>query len=130
MVSSFSEDLPLSDRSENTTVTTRFQQSLLVAMLVVGSRFSGWGAEPAAPTLRGVFADDFVVGVALDGRVVGGRNAAAAEIAARQFSSLAAENASKTVAPGPTPRSPPKTRTHHDQRQRTVEQLTKLLSKL
>jgi endo-1,4-beta-xylanase len=72
-------------------------------MLMVGASLSVWGAEPAAPTLRGVFADDFLVGVALSGRRVNGRDAEAAGIAARQFSSLTAENDMKWMALQPWP---------------------------
>jgi endo-1,4-beta-xylanase len=49
-------------------------------------------ASETAPTLRSVFADDFLIGVALNTSMVDGRNARAGEVAAREFSSLTAEN--------------------------------------
>ncbi len=43
-------------------------------------------------TLRSAYADDFLIGVAMNTAMVEGRDTASAEIAARQFSSLTAEN--------------------------------------
>ena len=52
-------------------------------------------AETAAtPTLRSVFADDFLIGVAVNPAMVRG-DSPAGDIAARQFSSLTADNAMK-----------------------------------
>ena len=48
--------------------------------------------QSAAPTLRSVYQDDFLIGVALNTSQVDGRNSKAAEIAAKQFSSITAEN--------------------------------------
>ena len=48
--------------------------------------------ESETPTLRSAFNDHFLIGVALNTSQVTGRNARAAEIAARQFSSITAEN--------------------------------------
>lgn len=45
-----------------------------------------------SPTLRSVYQDDFLIGVALSTPMVDGRDDRSAEIAARQFSSLTAEN--------------------------------------
>lgn len=93
----------MNDRSEAATVVILLQRSLLVILLMAGALLAAPGGEPDTPTLRSVFADDFLIGVALDGRVVGGRNPEAAEIAARQFSSLTAENDMKWMALQPWP---------------------------
>ena len=55
------------------------------------------------PTLRSVYADDFLIGVALNTSMVNGTNPRAAEIAARQFSSLTAENDMKWQSLHPEP---------------------------
>lgn len=55
------------------------------------------------PTLRSVFKDHFLIGVALNTSMVNGRNAKAGEIAARQFSSLTAENDMKWQSLHPEP---------------------------
>ncbi len=62
-------------------------------------------AQPAAtaPTLRGVYADDFLIGVALNTAMVTGRDARSGEIAARQFDSLTAENDMKWAEINPQP---------------------------
>lgn len=60
-------------------------------------------AEPATPTLRSVFAGDFLVGVALNHRVVNGGDPDAAEFAGRQFSSITAENDMKWQSVHPWP---------------------------
>jgi len=57
----------------------------------------------AEPTLREVFEKDFQVGVALNMWVVNGRIAPAAELAARQFSSITAENDMKWQMIQPEP---------------------------
>ncbi len=60
-------------------------------------------AALAEPTLRGVYEKDFVVGVALNMWVVNGRNAPAAELAGKQFSSVTAENDMKWQMIQPEP---------------------------
>lgn len=57
----------------------------------------------ASPTLRGVYKDDFLIGVAMNRSMVDGRDAKAAEIAANQFSSLTAENDMKWQSIHPAP---------------------------
>lgn len=56
-----------------------------------------------APTLRSVYAGDFLIGVALNRETVDGRDPRAAEIAARQFSALTAENDMKWQSVQPEP---------------------------
>jgi endo-1,4-beta-xylanase len=63
---------------------------------------SAQGTKPAA-TLRGVYADDFLIGAALNTAQVDGRNAKAGEIAAKQFSSLTPENEMKWQSVHPEP---------------------------
>ncbi|MEO7098514.1 MAG: endo-1,4-beta-xylanase, partial [Luteolibacter sp.] len=60
-------------------------------------------AEPATSTLRKAFADDFLIGVAMNTPMVNGRNAKAGEIAANQFSALTAENDMKWQSVHPEP---------------------------
>lgn len=57
----------------------------------------------ASPTLRSVFEDDFLIGVALNTAQADGREAKAGEIAARQFSSITAENDMKWDGIHPEP---------------------------
>ena len=57
----------------------------------------------AEPTLREVYEKDFLVGVALNMWVVNGRMAPAAELAARQFSSVTSENDMKWQMIQPEP---------------------------
>lgn len=65
-------------------------------MLVV---FAGLAAQVArgddAPTLRDAFADDFLIGAALDYEQIMGRDQATPDFLASQFSALTAENAMK-----------------------------------
>ncbi|MEO5711908.1 MAG: endo-1,4-beta-xylanase [Luteolibacter sp.] len=83
--------------------------TLMAAVSVAGLHVSAQAAEPAtepyknAPTLRGAFKDDFLVGVALNTAQVDGRNAKAGEIAARQFSALTPENDMKWQSLHPQP---------------------------
>ena len=60
-------------------------------------------AALAEPTLREVYEKDFLVGVALNMWVVNGRNAPAAELAGKQFSSVTAENDMKWQMIQPEP---------------------------
>lgn len=61
------------------------------------------GIAMAEPTLRGVFADDFLIGVALNTAQVDGRASKAGEVAARQFSAVTAENDMKWSGVHPEP---------------------------
>lgn len=61
------------------------------------------GIASAAPALRDAFADDFLVGVALNTQQVDGTDAKAGEIAARQFSAVTAENDMKWATIHPRP---------------------------
>lgn len=61
------------------------------------------GAAMAAPTLRSVFNDDFLIGVALNAAQVDEREARAGGLAARQFSALTAENDMKWSGIHPEP---------------------------
>lgn len=56
-----------------------------------------------SPTLRSVYADRFLIGVALNAGQVDGSNAKEGEIAARQFSSLTPENELKWQSVEPRP---------------------------
>jgi endo-1,4-beta-xylanase len=60
-------------------------------------------AEPGTSTIRGAYADDFLIGVALNSAQVDGRNAKAGEIAARQFSAITPENELKWQSVHPQP---------------------------
>lgn len=60
-------------------------------------------AAGAEPTLREVYEKDFTVGVALNMWTVNGRNAKAAELAGKQFSSITAENDMKWQMIQPEP---------------------------
>lgn len=84
--------------------------TLLAAASVAGSPSSSLAAEPASrevdrntPTLRSVYKDDFLIGVALNTAQVTGRNAKAGELAGTQFSCLTAENDMKWQSLHPEP---------------------------
>lgn len=82
---------------------TRLFELAFVACLVAQTGHFALADTPADPTLRSVYADDFLIGVALGTAMVDGRNARAGEIAARQFSSLTAENDMKWQSINPQP---------------------------
>lgn len=67
----------------------RFRLLLALAPLVVPGSVQ---AQSSAPTLRSVYESDFLIGVALNRDQVDGQVEKAGDIAARQFSSLTAEN--------------------------------------
>jgi endo-1,4-beta-xylanase len=60
-------------------------------------------AHAAEPVLRKAYEDDFLVGVALNTRMVNGQNAKAGELAGTQFSCLTAENDMKWQLIHPQP---------------------------
>lgn len=66
-----------------------FRLLLALAPLVVPRAVQ---AQSSAPTLRSVYGNDFLIGVALNRDQVDGQASKAGEIAARQFSALTAEN--------------------------------------
>ena len=68
-------------------------------MLATGISFG----QSASPTLRRVYQDDFLIGAALNTSQVNGDNPKAGEIAARQFSSVTAENDMKWIRIHPEP---------------------------
>lgn len=74
----------------------------LLSALAIPFAGSAWGAKPAT-TLRGVYADDFLIGAALNTAQVDGRNAKAGEVAAKQFSSITPENETKWQSVHPEP---------------------------
>lgn len=74
----------------------------LVAM-TLAALGGGKAAEPEVPTLRTAYEPHFLVGVALGGSHVTGGNEKAAAIAARQFSSITAENDMKWQSIHPEP---------------------------
>ncbi len=76
--------------------------TLLASATAVVFQFAA-AAVPATPALRAAFADDFLVGAALNPAQIDGRNAHAGEIAARQFSTLTAENDMKWQSVHPQP---------------------------
>lgn len=85
--------------------------TLITAAAVAGFHASSRAAETSAvkgmdqnsPTLRGVYKDDFLIGVALNRGQVNGRNEKAGEIAARQFSTISPENDMKWQSLHPQP---------------------------
>lgn len=76
---------------------------MLTAFAWVTLPQSSTAEEPSPATLRGAFKDDFLIGVAMNTRMVNGQNLKAAEIAARQFSALTAENDMKWQSVHPAP---------------------------
>lgn len=85
--------------------------TLMVAASVAGFHSIPQAAEPSAPigidkdtpTLRSVYKDDYLIGVALNGGQVNGRNEKSGNLAARQFSSLTPENDMKWQSLHPQP---------------------------
>jgi endo-1,4-beta-xylanase len=77
--------------------------TLAIALAITAVACSLGAAEPSTPTLREAFVDDFLIGVALNHHVVGGRDSKAAEVAARQFSAVTAENDMKWQSVHPWP---------------------------
>jgi endo-1,4-beta-xylanase len=73
---------------------------LLLSVLSVGGIAA---AQPSSQSLRDAYKDDFLIGVALNTSQVNGGNPKAAEIAARQFSSLTPENEMKWQTVHPLP---------------------------
>lgn len=61
------------------------------------------GAEPRTPTLREVYQNHFLVGVALSSRTVSGRDSKAGDFAGQQFSCVTAENEMKWQSIHPQP---------------------------
>lgn len=71
---------------------------IATALLFLSAALSG-----ASPTLRSAFTDDFLIGVAMNTRMVAGGDDKAAGIAAKQFSCLTAENDMKWGGIHPEP---------------------------
>lgn len=71
----------------------------LLALMATGIAFG----RTASPTLRSVYQDHFLIGAALNSSQVNGRIPRASEIAARQFSSITAENDMKWIRIHPQP---------------------------
>jgi len=77
---------------------------LLIPVLLTGGLQAGQAREGGdGPTLGSVYAKDFLIGVALNTSMVNGKDPRAAEIAARQFTSLTAENDMKWQSVHPAP---------------------------
>lgn len=77
-------------------------KAFALALLAPASSAVAQSAEPLqTATLRNVYGDDFLIGVALNTGMVSGANPRAAEIAAKQFSSLTPENDMKWQAVHP-----------------------------
>ena len=75
--------------------SSRFSTLLSFTFATALALQHGRAADMAPDTLRTAFADDFLIGVALNTATVEGRDVRAAELAARQFSCITAENAMK-----------------------------------
>ena len=80
-------------------MSVRRKLHVLVALLSMGIAFG----QTASPTLRSVYRDHFLIGAALNSSQVNGENPKAAQIAARQFSSITAENDMKWIRVHPEP---------------------------
>ena len=76
--------------------------TVLAASIMAGFPVSAVAAEPETPSLRKVFANDFLIGVALNARQVAGESEAG-KLAGAQFSSVTAENEMKWQSLHPQP---------------------------
>ena len=75
----------------------------LVAILAASLLPVTLRADPAPATLREAFADDFLIGAALNRGIVSGSDARRSELAAKQLSALTAENDMKWQSIHPQP---------------------------
>ena len=73
-------------------------------MLLLVAAASVRSSVAAEPTLREVYEKDFLIGVALNGRMVSGQDATAGELAGKQFSCLTAETDMKRQLIHPAPK--------------------------
>lgn len=76
---------------------------LLPALAAAALVAPATGAPAATPTLREAYADHFLIGAALNRAIVSGTDRAAADLAARQFSSVTSENDMKWQSIHPAP---------------------------
>ncbi|WP_414665107.1 endo-1,4-beta-xylanase [Horticoccus sp. 23ND18S-11] len=84
-------------------MTSRFLRLVRAFTLGIGVAAVGLGADAARAKLREVFADDFMIGVALSTAQVDGRERRAGEIAAEQFAAVTPENDLKWQSLHPQP---------------------------
>lgn len=82
---------------------SRFLRPLIALAVMACTQGVVLGAEATTPTLRGTYAGNFLIGVALNTAQVDGRNPKAGALAAAQFSSVTPENAMKWQAVHPRP---------------------------
>jgi len=73
------------------------------SLLLLATAASFSSSAAAEPTLREVYANDFLIGVALNGRMVSGQDAKTGDLAGKQFSCLTAENDMKWQLLHPAP---------------------------
>ncbi|RYD65599.1 MAG: endo-1,4-beta-xylanase [Verrucomicrobiaceae bacterium] len=73
------------------------------SVLLLAAAASFRSSAAAEPTLREVYENHFLIGVALNGRMVSGQDAKAGELAGKQFSCLTAENDMKWQLIHPAP---------------------------
>lgn len=76
---------------------------LLLTICAVALPADASGDPSPAPTLRQAFSDDFLIGAAFNTAQIDGRNAHGGDVAARQFSTLTAENDMKWQSLHPEP---------------------------
>lgn len=76
---------------------------LITGLLAAGLQWGHARETSNGPTLGSVYAKDFLIGVALNTSMVNGSNPRAAEIVARQFTALTAENDMKWQSVHPAP---------------------------
>ena len=76
---------------------------LITGLLAAGLQWGHARETSNGPTLGSAYAKDFLIGVALNTSMVNGNNPRAAEIVARQFTALTAENDMKWQSVHPAP---------------------------